>query len=236
MLAGILEGFPVKKLVLANCGIGNPTLVQIVEVLSNHKTLTSIDLSDNPFNHIGLKILTNTLKSGWSINTLYLNNHQGGIMIKQVAKIAQYVENIYLCDNRYSPVHAIVLTDTIGKWSRLKRLDLSQNGLMDEGIEYLSKFLKKNETLIKLSVAENLIGNRGIKTLARVLRCHNRTLAVLNLAGNLIKGYGLSKLGDMLKINPILQSLDVRRNPGLTEGKKELFYACLDKRKIKIKI
>ena len=74
-----------------------------------------------------------------------------------------------------------VLQDNVS----LKKLILSYNGIGNKGCEATSIALSSNRTLLELDIASNRISDDGLAFLAKCLR-HNDTLKILKVAWSII--------------------------------------------------
>ncbi|XP_029432650.1 NLR family CARD domain-containing protein 3 [Rhinatrema bivittatum] len=111
-------------------------------------------------------------------------------------------------------------------------LRLDSNQFKDNVMELLGSVLSAKDCQIqKISLAENQIGNKGAKALARSLMV-NRSLTVLDLRSNSIGSKGAKALADALKINQILLSLNLQNNLIKEEGAKSIAEALLSNHKL----
>lgn len=111
-------------------------------------------------------------------------------------------------------------------------LRLDNNKFKDNVMELLGSVLSVKDCQIqKMSLAENQIGNKGAKALARSLMV-NRSLMVLDLRSNAIGPKGAKALADALKINQVLLSLTLQNNAIKEEGVKFLAEALLTNHKL----
>ncbi|XP_062999056.1 NLR family CARD domain-containing protein 3 [Elgaria multicarinata webbii] len=91
-------------------------------------------------------------------------------------------------------------------------LRLDYNQFKDSAMDLLGSVLSGKDCQIqKISLAENQIGNKGAKALARSLMV-NRSLMALDLRSNSIGPQGAKALADALKINQCLLSLNLQNN------------------------
>lgn len=106
---------------------------------------------------------------------------------------------------------------------KIKELILDGNNLREQGPQRLAPLLvqpaDKNLAyeLVKLSLAKNGIGDRGVAALAKLLH-DNKHLRWLNLAGNGAGLYAGKALGQMVIANNTLNYLDLSFNMLRTEG------------------
>nr|XP_033770986.1 NLR family CARD domain-containing protein 3 isoform X2 [Geotrypetes seraphini] len=111
-------------------------------------------------------------------------------------------------------------------------LRLDNNQFKENVMELLGSVLSAKDCQIqKISLAENQIGNKGAKALARSLMV-NRSLAMLDLRSNSIGSKGAKALADALKINQVLLSLNLQNNLIKEEGAKFIAEALLSNRKL----
>ena len=109
----------------------------------------------------------------------------------------------------------------------LKRLNLMNNNITDEGVKHLCTALTHtNCTLNSLDLAGNNITDEGVKHLAAALTHTNCTLNSLNLRRNNITDEGVKHLSIALRqTNCTLNSLNLMRNNITDEGVKHLSTA-----------
>ncbi|KAL8175119.1 UNVERIFIED_CONTAM: hypothetical protein K2H54_013836 [Gekko kuhli] len=104
-------------------------------------------------------------------------------------------------------------------------LRLDNNRFKDSAMDLLGSVLSGKDCHIqKISLAENQIGNKGTKALARSLMV-NRSLLALDLRNNSIGPQGAKALADSLKINQCLLSLNLQKNGVGPQGSKKLAEA-----------
>jgi serine/threonine protein kinase/Ran GTPase-activating protein (RanGAP) involved in mRNA processing and transport len=106
----------------------------------------------------------------------------------------------------------------------LTSLDLADNQIGDAGVKELSAALKENRILTSLDLGENQIGAAGAKELSAALK-ENRTLTELNLGWNQIGDAGAKDLGAALKENRTLTTLNLWSNQIGAAGAKDLSEA-----------
>ena len=95
--------------------------------------------------------------------------------------------------------------------TRLKVLDVSQNGLDSKDLELIISGLHHNTTLEKLDMSESLCSLQNTISLASVLRT-NHTLVYLDLRDCDIDSDGACQLASALCTNDTLQELDLSYN------------------------
>nr|XP_003227768.1 PREDICTED: protein NLRC3 [Anolis carolinensis] len=107
-------------------------------------------------------------------------------------------------------------------------LRLDYNQFKDNAMDLLGSILSGKDCQIqKISLAENQIGNKGAKALARSLMV-NRSLVALDLRSNSIGPKGAKAIADALKINQSLLSLNLENNTMKEDGAKSLAEALVN--------
>lgn len=97
----------------------------------------------------------------------------------------EFLRELSLINNQLTDlsIHPLALT-LANSNSVLTSLDLRGNRLADDSANYLADMLKINCTLTFLSLAENGIGDQGVRWLAQAIANNNRVLEVLSLSAN----------------------------------------------------
>ena len=113
---------------------------------------------------------------------------------------------------------------------KLSSLNLSQNKLTDEGVEYLAEALKESNCKLKsLNLWTNNVTDKGVKCLAETLKDSNCKLNSLCVSKNGITDKGAKCLAEALKhSNCKLNSLNLWQNNVTDEGVKYLAHALKD--------
>jgi hypothetical protein len=93
----------------------------------------------------------------------------------------------------------------------LKSLDLSKNGLADEGVSHIADGLKTNTILTALNLCENKIMDQGVSSLATAILSNN-TIRTLNLNRNIIQPKGALVLEHLLLTHPTLLNITMEGN------------------------
>jgi Ran GTPase-activating protein (RanGAP) involved in mRNA processing and transport len=106
-------------------------------------------------------------------------------------------------------------------------LNLTFNGITDEGVEALCISLYNNHSLKRLCLADNKITNYGADQLASLLEA-NVSLTDLSLRYNLISCDGAARLAEALTKNTTLTNLDLRTNKIKEDGAMALFEALCE--------
>ena len=92
--------------------------------------------------------------------------------------------------------------------NNLKKLDLADNGITDEGARYLAQMLKTNTILTHLTLSKNNITDQGVRALVNALQKRNQTLQALSLTENkMLTDSCADDFSDMLQHNRSLKQL-----------------------------
>uniref|UniRef100_A0A8C6XG58 NLR family CARD domain containing 3 n=1 Tax=Naja naja TaxID=35670 RepID=A0A8C6XG58_NAJNA len=111
-----------------------------------------------------------------------------------------------------------------GKDCQIQRISLAENQIGTKGAKALAKSLMVNRSLLALDLRSNTIGPNGAKALADSLK-NNQHLLSLNLQSNLIKDKGAAGLAEVLASNQTLMTLHLQKNEIGPQGSKQLAEA-----------
>ncbi|XP_013917095.1 PREDICTED: protein NLRC3 [Thamnophis sirtalis] len=107
---------------------------------------------------------------------------------------------------------------------QIQRISLAENQIGTKGAKALAKSLKVNRSLLALDLRSNAIGPNGAKALADALK-NNQHLLSLNLQSNMIKDKGAAGLAEVLASNQTLTTLHIQKNEVGPQGSKQLAEA-----------
>ncbi len=125
----------------------------------------------------------------------------------------------------------------LAKATKMKQLDISYAGLVNDGLEFLAEGLACNSSLTGgvLNLSNNEIGDEGLQALASSLLASNTKLQKLFLANNNIGDAGLEALADSLAHNRALRFLSVEGNTAITERGVKAISRVLQSRRSRLK-
>lgn len=109
--------------------------------------------------------------------------------------------------------------------SKLQRLDISWNGIKDDGAAMLAAMLKSNSALVNLNLEANFLCDAGIQHLAEAL-LFNMTLEELNLTGNQMRDPS-PLIEALCHHQTTIQRLIYEQNPLIPQEKSRLDAAFL---------
>ncbi|CAF3879624.1 unnamed protein product [Rotaria sp. Silwood1] len=127
-------------------------------------------------------------------------------------------------------VESVVQQVVIDKQCRA--LFLRESHMTSEGAKIISEALRNNDTLVKLFLSHNKLGDDGINYIARALSgVNNSTLEQLNLCHNGITDQGAEYLARMLESNETLTHLWLASNEISDRGLERLCEVLINKNK-----
>ncbi|CAJ1368041.1 unnamed protein product [Effrenium voratum] len=151
--------------------IGDLGAERVAMALAANTSTQTLRLNDNDIGDAGVGLLAEALRENRCLATLSLNR------------------------NRIGALGAAQLSQTLAS-SALTQLDLSQNGLGDEGVVHLAEGLSNPRGLLVLELQVNRVGDAGAQALAAVLP--QTRLRQLHLRDNQISGPGAMALAEAL--------------------------------------
>ena len=135
------------------------------------------------------------------------------------------LEVLSLVDCRLRAEGAASVASLLSRGSKLVDVDLSGNGIGDDGMNELAKELAKNEYLEKLRLGRNRISNKRMNALGSALGGHP-VLRTLDLSHNLISYQGATHLANGLRESVSLQHLSIAHNKCKADAVYRLANVC----------
>jgi Ran GTPase-activating protein (RanGAP) involved in mRNA processing and transport len=161
-------------------------LEQLMQALSKSNQIEVIDLSFQPINEPVLRAL-----------------HDG---VKQQPLKILTIKNAALSATLATPLAEIIACS-----AHLEQLDLSDNLLSDNGIQFLAPGLTANQSLKTIDLTRNGISDEGAKTIAYIIAQHPAVMNV-NLFDNKIGDEGAAALAHHAPLSQTLRSLGLSLN------------------------
>lgn len=100
----------------------------------------------------------------------------------------------------FDDVSCQLLALALSKNRVVTRLDLSNNSITSEGIEYLTDMLEDNRSIVHISLSNNRINDEGARLLTKCLEV-NHVITQIDLDGNPITEAALTEVFYLLRIN-----------------------------------
>jgi hypothetical protein len=107
------------------------------------------------------------------------------------------------------PPYLSLMLQVVGSLFRLKELDLSQAGLGDQAIQFLSQSFSKDSLLELLDLESNNLTAKAIIFIADAIQNRLKHLQVLRLSHNKFADIGVQRLADVLKYHGSLISISL---------------------------
>ncbi|MEY3444568.1 MAG: hypothetical protein RLZZ519_2849 [Bacteroidota bacterium] len=195
--------------------------------LEGNPQVHALWLKRNPLGVDGAKALARLLGKNRNLRTLDLVNtlvgNAGLAALVDALVLEDYpLERLYLSGNFLDETASDTLAKLLRGNRHLQELYLSVNRLGDAGVSRLAEALQENQHLKVLSLASNGFGRVGAEALSSALVHHPRmesldlgyarSTKVLGGAANQIGDAGAHHLAQLIRQNPSLIHLDIRKN------------------------
>jgi Ran GTPase-activating protein (RanGAP) involved in mRNA processing and transport len=176
--------------------------LDLVKILENNTTLTSLTFDTSRFNQAGFKAIAQALVKNKILKTLDIS------------------------ESNINDDVAIVIAEILNLNSNLTELSLSCNSITDDGAKFISEALKFNHTLQKLDLSRNSISDADGSIISTIIK-FNSTLKEIKFCDNYIKNESAIAISDALKFNTSLSRLDLSKNLILIQGIKHIADSLL---------
>lgn len=185
--------------------IGSDGGIALAEALERCTRLRKLDLRDNIFGVEAGIALSKTFEKLSGITELYLSylnlEDEGAIAICDVLqKSFPALEVLEMAGNDITVKAAASLAACVVSKQSLKKLNLSENELKDEGaVEIAKAFEEGHPSLKELDLSNNMIRRVGARSLARAVASNKPEFKLLNINGNAISDEGIDEVKEILK-------------------------------------
>ena len=199
------------EIILKDCGIGNDGIEMLVrEVLKGNGYISKINLGENQITSTGLSKLSQLSKlESVNLTTNFLGDG-GAIPLFTKSPVVDALQYLNLHKTRIGMADCQALHKFLSS-SRLKCLDISNNGLTPEAIELImSGLTEHNTTLEELYLEYNDFGNGGAVSLLKSPLAHHLKSLWLSHTG--IGEEDFQALHELLSSTSHLQGLDISDN------------------------
>lgn len=99
----------------------------------------------------------------------------------------------------------------------LEIINLPENSIKDDGVLYMVQALKNNSTLKHLNLANNMVSNKGAKSIAVLLSIKKSSIESIDLSGNNIGSEGIEYIYQGIQSSASLKLVNLSNNPdGIT--------------------
>ena len=212
---GLSENKCVRSLILSGCGLEDSQVAILLRFLTGHPSLEGLDLDGNKCGREASAALSTVLRDNkCRIRNLNLSCQRVDIG----------------CEMEFH-----IISQGLAANNSVISLDISNNRVRDEDLEWISLALIKNRTLHDLNLARNKITQEGIVSIAKSIH-HMRGLKKLSLWGNEVTETGANALCLGLRENFVVESLtlfqefscsnDIQRLTFLNRAGRSIFQAA----------
>ena len=150
------------------------------------------------------------------------------LIISDCLQVNKKIIEVNLCNCRVTNEGIEVLVQAVEDSATLHSLDISNNVISDDGLLFISNFLKIN-TLCKMNLSDNELRDEGTKKLSKAIKV-NTTLQDLNISKNKIADDGAKGLTKAIQVNRTLQELNISKNLISNNGVMRIVEACTNNR------
>ncbi len=211
-----LEGM--RRINISHNNFGKPSSRKFATAMRGNKKLEYIDLSYNPFNTCDYTCLTlcNEAKTIPNLFHFGLNDSSRDAAVRMLANKNE-IKSLNLDDSRYKP-------KTFEHFSKLlcdKKTQIAFLSFKYTNIDlfvacHFEKVLRLNKSLVYLNLYSSGISDIGGSRIIQGLE-YNKTLIELHLGENKLSHRSCKTLGRILKVNGILNTIDINKNYEITD-------------------
>ena len=202
------SNYTLKELELCNCELMLDMVKDVSRMLTVNRSLTTLDISNNPIGDDGVTHLAKALKHNITLEKLdisHCRNITDATPLAEALKQNQTLEELEMnqCDIADIDAGVAPLAETLKQNKTLKRLNIGHCRIADAGVAPLAEALMQNKTLEWLDISYCGITDAGVTPLAEALQV-NSSLRRLYVQGNKLTENGWTKLRELTanKSNP----------------------------------
>ena len=215
----IIENTAIQHLNLASNMISGDGLETLVDSISNHRKLQTLDLGifkgsirKNSLGLNGASCIAAFLIKNSSLKTLILEDNDlgsdGGECFGLALTQNQSLKHLRITENDLKTEGSIFI---INNSQNLESLDLSKNFITKEAGPALEKLLQTSNSIQKIKLEYNELQPEGIERMANGISA-NTSLRILNLKGNILGDDGTFHLVSALQGNETIRELNIGVN------------------------
>ena len=230
----------IQKLDLSHNNLNTNCLKSLGNILElNNNSLKFLNLSHNNFDDNSCKNLFNSLINLKYLYSLNLSNNKigsSGILNAYLFFLKNTSLNTFLIShNLLGDKGTTLLVDYLLKNQKLflRSLDISFNGIQDNGVRFFCEYLKSNTKLISLFIGGNYIRDEGIAILTETLFENNlNKISYLFLENNALTSKSADSLSKIISYFPFINSISLKTNKIKDDGVFKLFKNLQSESKI----
>ena len=188
----ILQVCELRVLALADNGLSDKDMEDLMEVLPEAELLKELDLSHNLLGLLSGTTLTRHLPGNHSLRRLNLSHNElGAEGLRRITEGLRENDTLERLDVSWNSLqdHGMVhVSDIILKAVSLKEIALNGNFITVVGARHLAHSLRENSSLEVLEMGQNFLRNDGACALVRSVRSNGSSkLRLLDLNGTLVE-------------------------------------------------
>ena len=188
----ILQVCELRVLALADNGLSDKDMEDLMEVLPEAELLKELDLSHNLLGLLSGTTLTRHLPGNHSLRRLNLSHNElGAEGLRRITEGLRENDTLERLDVSWNSLqdHGMVhVSDIILKAVSLKEIALNGNFITVVGARHLAQSLRENSSLEVLEMGQNFLRNDGACALVRSVRSNRSSkLRLLDLNGTLVE-------------------------------------------------
>ena len=216
---------------ISNNDIHSQGLTQGLNLITSCK-ITSLNLSQNKLQDIGIKILSNSLKyfpNLCKLNLSYCGFEFNGFeyLIKSLSSF-KTISNLNISGNNLKSKNFEKIRSFLESNS-IKNLNIAKCSLGNDSANILGDCLSNNETIRKLNISGNKISDIGFKSFVKIFS-HNSNIECFDCSQNLITDASAKNLVNYIKYNQHLKKINFFDNQ-ITNVVGNLFLEILSTNK-----
>lgn len=201
----------------------------LAKVFDRVDTLTTIALSGNMIDDDLLRMLMTGLIKNSTIAHIDLSHNKitnhGARLLSKLLGENSVITTLNLADNQIHAEGGRYFARGLRENDSLQYLNLRLNRLTDEGCTLLLEGLQDNISLTDLNIASNSAGTTSGRVLLGLLRDQDHHINSLDISGNNYDAEFFNLMRLALANNKHLRRVDMRKNPGYSEGKLRVTIA-----------
>ncbi|XP_072895015.1 ribonuclease inhibitor-like isoform X4 [Hemitrygon akajei] len=166
----------IQRLILRSVSLTAAGVVDLASALSTNRSLTELDLAENELGDSGMKLVSEALRNpGCKIQKLDLESvgltAAGVVDLTSVLSTNRSLTELDLRDNELGDSGVKLVFEALrNPKCKLQKLCLVSVGLTAAGVVDLASALSTNHSLKELDLADNELGDSGVKLLSEALR------------------------------------------------------------------
>lgn len=186
----------------------------IVTAYADHITKQKVCLARRGINEKALLGVINNLKQNIQITEVDLTGNSLGFSATLFTRLFPYdtvLKRLDLSENKIGNEGVRYLLRSIEESNWLIYLSISDNNINDNALKYIGRFLTKNQTLKELDLSKNCLGELSNDELMIGIE-NNHSLLNLDLSWNHIRPASFASIAHALRKNKTLRKLNLAWN------------------------